>query len=165
MTNTEELLRSAFAGESQTNRKYLAYAARAEEEGHHQAAKLFRAAAASETIHAHNYLQALGGIRSTRENLREAVSVETTAFKKRYPEMMETARAEGNRDAEKLFQYALESEKIHARLFKRLLDDLEKPPQPTPYYICRGCGHTAEKEPPKACPVCGTKGIQYSAVE
>ena len=81
MANTEELLRSAFEGESQTNRKYLAYAVRAEEEGYPQVGRLFRAAAASETVHAHNYLRALGKIRSTRENLREAVSVETTAFR------------------------------------------------------------------------------------
>jgi rubrerythrin len=165
MANTEELLRSAFAGESQTNRRYLAYAIRAEEEGYPHVARLFRAAAASETIHAQNYLRALGEIRSTRENIREAFSVETTAFKKRYPEMMETARAEGNRDAERLFQYAMESEKIHARLFKKLLDDLEKPPQPISYHICQGCGHTAEKEPPEACPVCGMEGTLYSVVE
>ena len=161
MAKTEELLQAAFAGESQTNRRYLAYAARAEEEGYPQVARFFRAAAESETAHAHNYLGALKGIRSTRENLEEAISVETNAAQTRYPEMIETARAEGNTEAERMFRYAMESEKIHARLFKMLLDALDAPQEGTPYYVCKGCGHTAEKEPPKACPVCGEKGDTY----
>lgn len=161
MDKTEELLRNAFAGESQTNRRYLAYAARAEEEGYPQVARFFRAAAESETAHAHNYLRALEGVRSTRENLEEALSVETNAAQTRYPEMVETARAEGNTEAERLFRYALESEKTHACLLKMLLDALEAPQEGTAYYVCKGCGHTVEKEAPKACPVCGAKGDTY----
>jgi rubrerythrin len=99
MSKTEELLRTAFAGESQTNRRYLAFAARADQEGYPQVARLFRGAAASETVHAHNYLTALKGVRSTKENLQEAISVETAAYKKRYPEMIKVAKEEGNEEA------------------------------------------------------------------
>ena len=161
MSSTADFLRSAFAGESQTNRKYLAYAARAEEEGYLQAARLFRAAAESETLHAHNYLRALKEIRSTRENLQEAISVETNAFQRLIPEMIAAASAEGNPEAEKLFRYTLESEKIHARLFKKLLNTLEKPGEPVSYYICGECGHAAEKQAPSVCPVCGAGSRLY----
>jgi rubrerythrin len=161
MPKTEEFLRAAFAGESQTNRKYLAFAATADQEGYPQVARLFRGAAESETVHAHNYLRALKGVRSTKENLQEAISVETNAFKNLYPEMIETARAEGNKEAEMFFQYALESEKIHAQLFQKLLDTLGTSKENYSYYICPGCGHTMEKVPPGACPVCGTKGGMY----
>ena len=165
MTSITDFLRSAFAGESQTNRKYLAYAARAEEEGYPQAARLFRAAAESETFHAYNYLQALKEIRSTRENLQGAISVETNAFQKRIPEMIAAARAAGNPEAERLFRCTLESEKIHARLFKKMLDTLEKPGEPISYYICGECGHTAERQAPKACPVCNAGGQLYRKTE
>jgi rubrerythrin len=165
MTKTADFLRSAFAGESQTNRKYLAYAAKAEEEGYPQAARLFRAAAESETVHAHNYLRALMEIRNTRDNLQEALAVETNACQNRIPEMMAAARAEGNPEAEKLFRYTLESEKIHARLFQKLLDTLEKPGEAISYYICSECGHTAEKQPPKVCPVCSAGGQLYRKTE
>ncbi len=165
MAKTEDFLMAAFAGESQTNRKYLAYAARAEEEGYPQAARLLRAAAESETVHAHNYLRALRAIGSTRENLQAAISVETHAFKNRIPEMVAAARAEGNKKAEMLFRYTLESEKIHARLFQKLLATLEKPAEPVSYYICGECGHTAEKQPPQACPVCGAGDKKYRKTE
>lgn len=165
MTQTADFLRAAFAGESQTNRKYLAYAARAEEEGYTQAARLFRAAAEAETVHAHNYLRALRQIRSTRENLQEAVSVETNAWQNRIPEMIAAALAEGDAEAERLFRFTLESEKIHARLFKKLLNSLEEPGEPISYYVCAECGHTAETQPPKACPVCGAGGGIYRKTE
>jgi len=165
MTSIADFLRAAFAGESQTNRKYLAYAARAEAEGYPQAARLFRAAAQSETVHAHNYLRALKEIRSTPENLQEAIAVETNAFQNRIPEMIAAARAEGNPEAERLFRYTLESEKVHARLFKKLLDTLEKPGESISYYICGECGHAAENQAPKACPVCGAGGQLYRKTE
>jgi rubrerythrin len=97
MSKTEEFLKAAFAGESQTNRRYLAFALKAEEEGQLQVARLFRAAAEAETVHAHNYLKAIRGVRGTRENLQEAILVESRAFKSVYPEMVETAKVEGNK--------------------------------------------------------------------
>ncbi len=95
MSKTEEALKEAFAGESQANRKYLAFAAKADQEGHPQAARLFRAAAEAETIHAHNHLRALKGIHSTRENLQEAVAGESHEFKSMYPAMIDCGQGGG----------------------------------------------------------------------
>ena len=111
MSKTEQYLKEAFAGESQANRKYLAFAAKADQEGYPQVARLFRAAAEAETIHAHSHLRALNGIRSTRENLLEAVAGETHEFTKMYPEMIEAAKAEGHKVGQRSFSYANEVEK------------------------------------------------------
>ncbi|MBM4315372.1 MAG: rubrerythrin family protein [Deltaproteobacteria bacterium] len=165
MSKTEEFLKAAFAGESQTNRRYLAFALRAEEEGWTQAARLFRAAAEAETIHAHNYLKALQGVCETRVNLQEAISVESRAVKSVYPEMVETARAEGNKEAEDFFRYALETERGHASLFQKLADAPDGFAESYPYYVCPVCGHTAEKTPPSSCPVCGIENPGYKKME
>ncbi len=165
MSKTEQYLKEAFAGESQANRKYLAFAAKADQEGYPQVARLFRAAAEAETIHAHSHLRALNGIRSTRENLLEAVAGETHEFTKMYPEMIEAAKAEGHKVGQRSFSYANEVEKIHARLYQSLLDNLGKPGETYPYYICPVCGLTAEKEAPAICPVCGTKGSMFRRVD
>lgn len=124
MSKTEDALKEAFAGESQANRKYLAFAAKADQEGFAQAARLFRAAAEAETIHAHAHLKALKGIRSTKENLQEAVAGETHEFKIMYPAMIEAAKVEGHKEAERSFVFANEVEKIHAGLYQRMLDNL-----------------------------------------
>lgn len=165
MSGTEDLLREAFAGESQANRRYLAFAAKADQEGHSQVARLFRAAAEAETVHAQNHLRALKGIGSTKENLEGAISGETHEFKNMYPEMIETARAEGNKEAERTFNYANEVEKVHAQLYQKLLDNLGASQETYPYYVCPVCGYTAEKEPPESCPVCGTKGKMFKKID
>ena len=165
MSKTEQNLRDAFAGESQANRKYLAFAAAADREGHPQVAKLFRAAAEAETIHAHNHLRALKGVKSTKENLQQAIAGETDEFKKMYPDMLEAARAEGNKEAERSFHYANEVEKIHARLYQKLLGSLGTTKETSAYYVCPVCGYTAEKEAPDSCPVCGTKGEMFKKIE
>jgi len=158
MSKTEEALKEAFAGESQANRKYLAFAAKADQEGFPQAAKLFRAAAEAETVHAHAHLRAMKGVRSTKENLQEAVAGETHEFKSMYPAMIEAARAEGQKEAERSFNYANEVEKIHAALYQQVLDHLDSAKEAYSYYVCPVCGYTAEKEAPETCPVCGAKG-------
>ena len=165
MGKTEQCLKEAFAGESQANRKYLAFAARADQEGFPQAARLFRAAAEAETVHAHNHLKALNGIHSTKENLQEAINGETHEFKSMYPEMIETAKAEGEKVAERSFNYANSVEKIHAHLYQNLLDNLGKTKENYPYYVCPVCGFTAEKEAPETCPVCGTKGSMFKKID
>ena len=165
MSKSEDALREAFAGESQANRKYLAFAVMAEQEGYSQAARLFRAAAEAETVHAHNHLRALKGIRSTRENLGEAVAGEIHEFKSMYPAMIATARAEGNKGAESSFQYANEVEQIHARLYEAMLAGLGTTSEVYPYYVCPVCGYTAEKAPPEVCPVCGAKGKMFRKIE
>lgn len=165
MAKAEESLKEAFAGESQANRKYLAFAAKADQEGYAQVARLFRAAAEAETVHAHNHLRALKGIRGTKENLQEAIGGETHEFKKMYPEMIQAAKAEGHKDAERSFHFANEVEKIHAQLYQKLLDKLGGPQENTPYYVCPVCGYTAEKEAPGTCPVCGTNGKMFKKID
>ncbi len=165
MSKSEGFLREAFAGESQANRKYLAFAKKADEEGFPQAARLFRAAAEAETIHAHNHLRALKGVGSTADNLKEAVSGETHEFTHMYPEMIEAAKAEANKEAERTFSYANEVEKIHADLYQKLLDNLGKDQENYPYWVCPVCGYTSEKDHPERCPVCNAKGSRFVQID
>lgn len=159
-------LQAAFAGESQANRKYLAFAQQAEKEGFPQVAKLFRAAAEAETIHAHNHLRALKGIGSTRENLMEAIAGETHEFKTMYPEMIADAKAEGATLALRSFVYANGVEKVHAGLYESALANLEKEQaEVVDYYICPVCGHTVAGSPPISCVFCGVSGSDFFRVE
>ncbi len=165
MSKTSDALKQAFAGESQANRKYLAFAAQADREGYPQAARLFRAAAEAETIHAHAHLKVMGGIRGTKENLAEAISGETFEFRSMYPAMIADAKAEGNADAERSFQWANEVEKVHARLYEDMAAKLGATKENYPYYVCPLCGYTAEKNAPEECPVCGARGKAFKKVE
>ena len=165
MSGTEEALKEALAGESQANRNYLAFAAKADQEGFPRAAKLFRAAAEAETVHAHAHLKALKAIRSTKENLQEAVAGETHEFKSMYPDMIEAAKAEGHKEAQRSFTFANEVEKIHAGLYQKVLDELDTVKEAYSYYVCPVCGYTAEKEAPETCPVCGAKGKMFKKVD
>lgn len=165
MSKSAKNLQDAFAGESQANRKYLAFAKKAELEGHKQAAKLFRAAAAAETIHAHNHLKELGAIKTTAENLREAIEGESYEFQKMYPQMIADAQAEGNQNALRTFNYANEVEKIHAALYKKALADLGKTKEVYDYYVCQICGYTAEGEAPDNCPVCKARKESFRKAE
>jgi rubrerythrin len=164
MSQTEQNLWDAFAGESQANRKYLAFAKKAEREGYPQVAKLFRAAAEAETVHAHAHLRTLKAVESTAENLKTAVAGETHEFKKMYPEMIETAKAEGNTAAERSFNYANEVEKIHADLYQKALDNLGEQEE-VDYHVCSVCGYTCENEPPESCPVCNAKKTAFFEVK
>jgi rubrerythrin len=165
MSKSEDALKEAFAGESQANRKYLAFAAKADQEGFQQAARLFRAAAEAETIHAHNHLRALKAIRATRENITEAVGGETHEFKSMYPMMIEAAKKEQNKEAERSFHFANEVEKVHARLFEQLLAGLGHAGEDYAYWVCPVCGYTVGKEAPETCPICGAKGKMFRKVE
>ncbi len=165
MTKSEQYLMEAFAGESQANRKYLAFAQKAEKEGYPQVAKLFRAAAAAETVHAHAHLRVAGGIKSTADNLKAAISGETHEFTHMYPEMIEAAKAEGNKAAEQSFSFANEVEKVHAGLYEKALANLDKKQDDVDYYVCSVCGYTAENEPPDKCPVCGAFAKAFSKVD
>lgn len=164
MSKTEQNLREAFAGESQANRKYTAFAKQAEKEGHPQVAKLFRAAGEAETVHAHAHLRALGEIGNTLENLKVAVAGETHEFKNMYPEMIEVAKEEGNKRAERSFVYANEVEKVHAELYQKAIDNLDSLEE-VDYYVCSVCGMTVENEPPDTCPVCGAKASAFFKVD
>lgn len=167
MTKSEENLNAAFAGESQANRKYLAFAEKADKEGFPQVAKLFRAAAAAETVHAHSHLRVLGGIKSTKENIQAAVEGEHHEFTEMYPEFIEDAKAEDNKGAERTFNYANEVEKIHHKLYETALEAVEngKDLEKQDIYICPVCGYTHEGKPPEKCPVCGTLKKMFKKID
>lgn len=166
MSKSEKYLKEAFAGESQANRKYLAFAQKADAEGFPQVARMFRAAAAAETVHAHSHLRAWGGVGSTADNLKEAVGGETHEFTEMYPEMIQAARDEGNATAERSFSYAIAAEKIHAELYQGLLDNLGADKmEEHPYYVCPVCGHTVENGAPDSCPVCACKGEKFMKID
>jgi rubrerythrin len=165
MTRTEQALKESFAGESQANRKYLAFAEKADKEGFRQAARLFRAAAEAETVHAMNHLRAAKGVGTTAENLKEAIAGETHEFKTMYPQMIETAKAEGQKEAERSFSLANAGEKVHASLYQALLAGLASKAEEYPYFVCPVCGFTSERNAPEVCPVCGTKGSMFKRIE
>lgn len=166
MSESIKNLKNAFAGESQANRRYLAFAQKADEEGFNQIAKLFRAAAEAETVHALNHLKVMGKIKSTIENLNTAISGETFEFTKMYPEYLEVAKQEGNKQATWSIEVANKVEKIHARLFKRAAEalrnseDLER----VTYYVCGVCGNTVEDMPPEKCPICNAPKTRFLEV-
>ncbi len=153
MEKSIQNLKAAFAGESQANRKYLAFAEKAEQDGYPQVARLFRAAAEAETVHAHNHLRALKAINATADNLKEAIAGETAEFREMYPGMIAAAQAEGHKEALRSFEFANEVEKTHAQLFQKALANLEKQER-VDVFVCSICGHTVEGEPPDQCPVC-----------
>jgi len=167
MTKSEDDLKAAFAGESQANRKYLAFAKKADEEGFPQIAKIFRAAAEAETVHAHNHLRAMGGIKSTIVNVKAAVEGEHYEFNKMYPEFLEDAKAEGNKDAERTFNWANEVEKVHHKLYEAALEAVEagKDLEKKEVYVCPFCGYTVEGEAPDKCPVCGAAKDKFKKID
>lgn len=160
MSKTEENLAAAFEGESQANRKYLAYAQQAEAENHTQVAKLFRVIADAETIHAHTHFRNNGGIRSTSENLQAAINGETYEFTKMYPPFIDQAEDDGHTAATRGFKLANEAEKVHARLYENALQNLGNKEE-YDLYLCTICGHVAEKTAPERCPICGAKSVAY----
>jgi len=164
MSKTTEGLKSAFAGESQANRRYLAYAKIADDEGHPQAARLFRAAAHAETIHAHNHLRTLGEIRTTTENLKSAVEGENYEILSMYPQFIQEAEAEGEKKALRSFQWAWEVEKGHEALFHKALETLESENEEFDYYVCPFCGYTHERGAPDKCPVCGAPASKFERI-
>ena len=163
MSKTDENLKAAFAGESQANRRYLAFAQKAEEEGATHVAKLFRAAAAAETIHALNHLRITGEIKATIENLKTAVSGETFEFEKMYPEYISMAKQEGNKQATWSFDVANKVEQVHAGLFQKAIKALEDKSEleKADYYVCSVCGNTVEGSPPENCPICGAPKANF----
>jgi rubrerythrin len=165
MPNTTENLKVAFAGESQANRKYLAFARQAEKEGYPQIAKVFRAAAEAETLHALAHLSNMGGVGSTVENLRAAVAGETYEFTEMYPPMVEQARAE-NHKARYMLGYANSAEKVHAGLFGQALAALESGADLSrmDVYLCPVCGDIEFGAPPDKCPICGAPASKFQKV-
>lgn len=167
MSKTPQNLKDAFSGESQANRTYLAFAKKAEQEGLSQIARLFRAAAYAETIHAFNHLKIIGKIKSSLENLKTAVSGETFEFDEMYPKYIETAKQEGKKKATWSFDVANKVEKIHAKLFSKAIEDLEnnRDLANTDYYVCEVCGNTVQGVAPEKCPICGAPKKQFKLIQ
>ena len=167
MNTTKENLEFAFAGESQANRKYLFFADKAEQEGHKRIARLFRAAADAETVHARNHLKVMQGIKSTRENLEAAIGGEHHEFTEMYPQFIKKASAEGDKKAADSFDLANKVEKIHHGLYSDALSKLDKasPMELKPFYVCQYCGNTVEGEAPEKCPVCGAPKKMFKLIE
>lgn len=163
MSRTEENLKAALAGESQANRTYLAFAKKAEEEGYSQAAKLFRAAAEAETIHAMTYLEQLGRIKGTVDNLKAAVGGESHEYMEMYPDFVKQAEEEGQTEAKTAFNWALKVEEGHADLYNKMVESLDNVEGPD-YYVCGTCGWTSEGEAPERCPVCGRPKEQFKRI-
>lgn len=164
---TTDNLEIAFAGESKANRRYLAFAKRADEEGLRQVAKLFRAVAAAETVHAMNHLKATGTVKDTGQNIRAAIEGETYEFRKMYPAMIKAAKKDGEQAAETSFRRANEVEKIHAGLYQKALASVEagKDLAKKEMYVCQVCGNTVEGHPPEKCPVCGFGKDMFKKIE
>jgi rubrerythrin len=167
MSNTQDNLKEAFAGESQASRRYTYFAEKADSEKHPQVARLFRAASEAETVHARNHLRAMDGIGTTAENLKAAIAGESYEFTKMYPTFIEQAKSEKNGRAETSFDYANQVEKIHHGLYQKTLEMLEagKEAKAEPYYVCPVCGNTVAGEAPNACPICGTPGSRFKKIE
>ncbi len=165
MPDTSDNLKEAFAGESQANQKYRAFAKKAEQEGFPNVARLFRTAAEAERIHAEGHLTALGALGATAENLQAAIDGETYEYTKMYPPMLEQAESEGHR-AKRMFGYATKAEAVHARLYTVALEairggaDLAE----SSFYLCPTCGHIEPGSPPETCPICGAKAAKFILV-
>jgi rubrerythrin len=162
MATTESNLKEAFAGESQANRKYLAFAKKAEQEGFGNVARLFRTAAEAETIHALGHLGALGGVGTTLDNLRAAMAGETYESTEMYPPMLKQATADKHQ-ATRMFSFALKAEAVHAKLYQMALEALEqgRDMAEVDFYLCPVCGNIEIGKAPTACPICGVRGERF----
>ncbi len=163
---TSDNLQEAFAGESQANRKYLAFAKQAEQDGYLQVAKLFRAAAEAETVHAHAHLRVMGGVKKTDENLQAAIEGEGFEFQEMYPKFLSQAEAEGNKPAVSSFKNALAVEEIHHGLYSEALEAVKSGSDlpETRIFVCAVCGNTVKGNAPNKCPVCGASKEQFKEI-
>jgi rubrerythrin len=167
MSKSIDNLQAAFAGESQANRKYLAFAKKADADGFPQIAKLFRAAAHAETVHAHNHLRAFDGVRSTAENLQAAVGGENYEVVSMYPPMLADAESEGDKRAARSFKWALEVEKIHEALYREAAEIISQGKDLTEgdYYVCPVCGYTHLGKMTDRCPVCNALPEKFELID
>jgi rubrerythrin len=167
MPKTEDDLKAAFAGESQANRRYLAFAKKADKDGLTQVAKLFRAVAAAETVHAHSHFRAMNGVASTAENLKTAIAGENYEWTSMYPEFIQDAEAESVKRALASFRYAFEVEKVHEQLYRKALTALESQNsmEEVDYYVCPICGYTHEGPLDGLCPVCKTPASKFERMD
>jgi len=160
---TASNLRSAFAGESQAHMRYLIFADKAEQEGFPNVARLFKAIAYAEQVHASNHFKALKNLGQTVDNLGVAVAGETYEVEEMYPAFVAVAELQGEKAAVRSSNWALEAEKIHAEMYgaaKAAVED-GNDAKVGSVYVCSVCGHTVEGEAPDRCPVCNAKREKY----
>jgi len=167
LSKTKDNLEFAFAGESQANRKYLFFAEKADEEGQMRIARLFRAAADAETVHAKNHLKVMKGIQPTKDNLLTAIGGENHEFTEMYPTFIKQAETEGEKKAADSFDLANKVEQIHHGLYQDALNRLEtgETMELKPFYVCQYCGNTVEGDAPEKCPVCGAPKRMFKLIE
>jgi rubrerythrin len=160
---TSDNLQEAFAGESQANRKYLAFAKRAEQDGYPQVAKLFHAAAEAEAVHAHAHFRVMSGVQNTDENLQTAIEGEGFEFQQMYPKFLAEAEAENSKPAVFSFKNALAVEEIHHSLYTEALEAVKSGTDlpETKIFVCAVCGNTVKGEAPDKCPICGAAHDQF----
>ncbi len=163
MTKTHENLSTAFAGESQASQRYLAFAKKADQEGYPQVARLFRAAAAAESVHAGNHFRADDGVKTTLENLQTALAGENYEVNSMYPPMLASAQEEDQKKAANSFHWALEVEKVHAALYSDAIKSMASQEE-YEYTVCPICGYTHKGPAPEKCPVCGTPGSRFETI-
>ena len=163
---TQENLMAAFAGESQANRKYLAFAKKADADGKPQIARLFRAAAEAETVHAHAHLRVANGVKSTAENVQEAIAGEGHEFTTMYPEFVAAAKRDAHAGALRSFEYAMAVEKIHHGLYSQAAVALKagKDLPVAKIFVCPVCGNTEVGVAPEKCPICGVPGVTFNEI-
>lgn len=167
MAKTDENLKAAFAGESQANRKYLAFSEKADKEGYKQVAKLFRAAADGETRHAMNHFNTMNGVKSTEENLQEAINGEHYEFTKMYPDFIKDAENEKNKDAVETFDEADKVEKIHHANYTKAIESVRKGKDlgKVDYWVCQHCGNLFIGSAPEICPICKHPKKEFKKIE
>lgn len=154
-------LEKAFAAESEAHHQYLAFAAKADEEGHSQVGRLFRAVATAEAVHARNHLRVLQAVKGTRENLEQALTRKTHEFDVMYPAMIITAQADGEEEAKRTFQWAKRAERRHLDLYEKALENWDGGSGDAPYWICPSCGNIRERDAPAECSICGFDGKDF----
>ena len=162
---TRSNLYEAFVGEAKAYHRLLAFARKADEQGFAQIAKLFRAVAAAEGVHAERHLRLLGDavVKDTEENLKYSFQQETTVNQVYYPQFIKDAAEEGEKAARVTFSHARDVEEGHAKLYKRALNAMLRD-EDHDYHVCEVCGYVSEHEAPERCPICNAKREKFRRV-
>lgn len=163
---TQRNLYQAFVGEAKAHRRLLAYARKADEEGYPDIARLFRAVAYAEGIHADKALRLLGDVvvKDTETNLQMSFERESAASQNAYPRFIQEAEEEGDQRAALAFSQARDVEEMHARLYKGAIGCMLRE-EPCTYYVCEVCGYVAEGKPEDECPVCGARPDKFVRID
>jgi len=164
---TKKFIEDAFAGESMAHMKYQIFSEVAKKDGFPNIANLFKAISFAELVHASNHYKSLDNVKKTEDNLQECINGENYEVNEMYPVFNNTAKLQGEKDAEKNTHYALEAEKIHEKLYTeaKKLAEQKKDVEYKKIYICPVCGYTVIGEAPDKCPVCGTTKKKFVLFE